>query len=149
MNCRLDLQDTEKQQVAQYLSGLKPPIQDALCMYPIWSISEAYNRALIIKKQLTKKALQYQPFEGIRNQVTFSSRLGQQTWPSKDTTAIPTVARISSSNKPKITFKCYKFGEQGHKANECKKPPIQARNKALLTEEFSHENEPDQKLPYE
>jgi hypothetical protein len=57
LNCRLDLQDIEKQQVARYLSGLKPPIQDALCMYPIWSISEAYNRALIIEKQLTKKAL--------------------------------------------------------------------------------------------
>ena len=145
----MDLQRTEEQQVARYLSGLTPPIQDALCMYPIWSISEAYNRTLIIEKQLTKKALQSQPFGSTRNQVTPSSKPGQQTWPSKDTTVVPTVARISSSNKPNITVKCYKCGEQDHKANECKKPPIQARNKALLTEEFSHEDEPDQELPYE
>jgi hypothetical protein len=41
LNSRLDLQEFEKQQVARYLRGLKSP--DALCVYLIGSISEAYN----------------------------------------------------------------------------------------------------------
>jgi hypothetical protein len=41
LNLRLDLQEFEEKQVARYLRGLKSP--DALCVYPIGSISEAYN----------------------------------------------------------------------------------------------------------
>ena len=77
LNSRLDLQESDEQQVARYLSGLKSPFQDALCLYPIWSISEAYNQVLIIEKQLTRKTLQYQSFGGARNQFHNDSNLWQ------------------------------------------------------------------------
>ena len=57
---RLDLQETEEQQVAIFLSGLKHQIQDSLTLYPIWSLPEAQNRALVMEKQLPRIALQNQ-----------------------------------------------------------------------------------------
>jgi hypothetical protein len=156
LNSRLDLQESDEQQVARYLSGLKSPFQDALCLYPIWSISEAYNRVLIIEKQLTRKTLQYQSFGGARNQFHNDSNLWQQPRPTQDsrgnTTSNVVATKATSSYKPNttdMTFKCYKCGEQGHKANECKKPAIQPRGKALLTEEVAPEADTDQELSWD
>ena len=53
---RVDLNEIEEQMVARFLSGLKPPIQDALSLHQLWSVSEAYNRALMFEKQLARKA---------------------------------------------------------------------------------------------
>uniref|UniRef100_A0A2N9HV25 RNA-directed DNA polymerase n=1 Tax=Fagus sylvatica TaxID=28930 RepID=A0A2N9HV25_FAGSY len=156
LNSRLDLQESDEQQVARYLSGLKSPFQDALCLYPIWSISKAYNRVLIIEKQLTRKTLQYQSFGGARNQFHNDSNLWQQPRPTQDsrgnTTSNVVATKATSSYKPNttgMTFKCYKCGEQGHKANECKKPAIQPRGKALLTEEVAPEADTDQELSWD
>ena len=56
MVARVHLNESEEQMAARFLSGLKPPIQDALSMHPLWYVSEAYNRVLISKKQLARKA---------------------------------------------------------------------------------------------
>ena len=48
-----------------------------------------------------------------------------------------------------MTFKFYKCGEQGYKANECKKPAIQPRGKALLIEEVAQEADTNQELSWD
>ena len=54
---RVDLNESEEQMVARYLSGLKPSIQDVLSLQSLWNVSEAYNRALLVEKQQTRPAL--------------------------------------------------------------------------------------------
>jgi hypothetical protein len=39
---RNDLSETEEQMVARYLEGLRQPLQDALSLHSLWTISEAY-----------------------------------------------------------------------------------------------------------
>ena len=51
--------------VARFLSGLIPPIQDALSLHRLWPVSEAYNKALMFEKQLARKAfVQFQAYGG-------------------------------------------------------------------------------------
>ena len=53
---RVDLNESEEQVVARFLSGLKPLIQDALFLHQLWYVFEAYNRALMFERQLARKA---------------------------------------------------------------------------------------------
>lgn len=48
---RVDLNESEDQMVARYVSGLKFSIQEVLGLYTLWSFSEAYNKALVVEKQ--------------------------------------------------------------------------------------------------
>ncbi|KAK4581406.1 hypothetical protein RGQ29_024882 [Quercus rubra] len=45
---RVDLNESEEQMVARYLSVLKPSIQDVLGLQSLWNVSVAYNRALLV-----------------------------------------------------------------------------------------------------
>uniref|UniRef100_A0A2N9F7T1 RNA-directed DNA polymerase n=1 Tax=Fagus sylvatica TaxID=28930 RepID=A0A2N9F7T1_FAGSY len=107
------------------------------------------------EQQVARKTLQYQSFGGARNQFHNDSNLWQQPRTTQDrgnTTSNVAAAKATSSYKPNttgMTFKCYKCGEQGHKANECKKPAIQPRGKALLTEEVAQETDTDQELSWD
>ncbi|KAE8655337.1 putative Serine-threonine protein kinase, plant-type [Hibiscus syriacus] len=52
---RNDLSETEEQMVARYLGGLRQPLQDVLSLHSLWSVSEAYQRALAVEKQKNKR----------------------------------------------------------------------------------------------
>ena len=54
---RVDLNESEEQMLARYLSGLKPSIQDVLSLQSLWNVLEAYNRALLEEKQQARPAL--------------------------------------------------------------------------------------------
>ena len=125
---RVDLNESEEQMVARFLSGLKPPIQDALSMHQLWSVSKAYNRVLIFKKQLARKAfVQFQAYGGSKS--TQVSTQGRPTTTSAQPFKIDSAGLPSTSGtvKPvpkaaqRFTFKCYKCGEARHKATNCKK----------------------------
>jgi len=64
--------------VASFLSGPKPPIQNALSLHQLWSVSEveAYNRTLMFEKQLARKAfVKFQAYGGSRStQVSIQGR---------------------------------------------------------------------------
>ena len=58
---QVDLNESEDQMIARFLSGLKPSIQDALSLHQLWYVFEAYNRALMFERQLARKVfLQFQ-----------------------------------------------------------------------------------------
>jgi hypothetical protein len=54
---RIDLMETEEQLVARFISGLKISIQDQLVFHTCWTLSQAYNRALMVEKQLARKSM--------------------------------------------------------------------------------------------
>lgn len=39
---RNDIRVDEDQLVAHYLNGLRPPVQEALAVHPLWNVTEAY-----------------------------------------------------------------------------------------------------------
>ncbi|XP_038973523.1 uncharacterized protein LOC113461341 [Phoenix dactylifera] len=61
LNARNNLLETENQQVARYIGGLKPAIRDQVDLYPMWSLSEATSLALKLEAQATRRANQFQP----------------------------------------------------------------------------------------
>lgn len=64
--------------MARYLSGLKPAFQDILSFHSIWTVSEAYNRYLMIEKQIARRAyMQSQSFGKARS--TTVNNLGGPT----------------------------------------------------------------------
>ena len=62
---QVDLNKSEEQMIARFLNSLKTLIQDALSLHQLWSISKAYNKALMFEKQLARKAfVQFQAYGG-------------------------------------------------------------------------------------
>ena len=140
---RVDPNKSEEQLVARFLSGLKLPIQDALSLHQLWSVFEAYNRALMFEKQLARKVfVQFQAYGGSRS--TQVSTQGRPTINSAKPFKIESVGLPLTSGAAKpvpkaaqsFTFKCYKCGEVGHKATDCKKGGVsaQSKGKALMIE---------------
>lgn len=54
LGARVDLQESEQQQVARYIGGLKEAIQDQLALKSIWTLSDAVNLAYRSELQLSK-----------------------------------------------------------------------------------------------
>ncbi|GKE40545.1 putative CCCH-type zinc finger family protein [Tanacetum coccineum] len=131
---RNDLSDSEQQLVSRYLGGLRQSIQDVLCLYTFWSVSEVYQRALAVEKQQTRSGNR---IGGSQNKSVGPKQV-ELTDKSQEfdvgVSKKPTVVRgsgagniTSSSNQ---TFKCFKCGEPGHKSSACRKE----RGKQLMME---------------
>ncbi|KAE8672984.1 hypothetical protein F3Y22_tig00111832pilonHSYRG00073 [Hibiscus syriacus] len=52
-----DLSETEEQMVTRYLGGLHQPLQDVISLHSLWSVSEAYQRALAVEKQQNRRPM--------------------------------------------------------------------------------------------
>ncbi|KAJ0981854.1 hypothetical protein J5N97_010109 [Dioscorea zingiberensis] len=52
---RNDLSETEEQLVARYLGGLLQSIQDVFSLHSLWTVSEAYQRALTVERQQNRQ----------------------------------------------------------------------------------------------
>ncbi|KAE8729552.1 hypothetical protein F3Y22_tig00003518pilonHSYRG00008 [Hibiscus syriacus] len=70
---RNDLSEMEKQMVARYLGGLRQPLQDVLSLHSLWSVSEAYQRALAFEKQQNRRPV-------IRNDHNSRPDRPQDSW---------------------------------------------------------------------
>lgn len=111
---RNDLSETEEQ-LARYLSGLRQTLQDALSLHSLWTVSEAYQRALTAEKQSNRRSAN--TFRSTRPQ---DSRPVQQEPPP-----------LGNTNQNQVS-KCYRCGEPGHKATDCRKPASNKGKNLLL-----------------
>nr|GEU93777.1 hypothetical protein [Tanacetum cinerariifolium] len=137
---RNDLSDSEQQLVSRYLGGLRQSIQDVLCLYTFWSVSEVYQRALAVEKQQTRSG---SCIGGSQNKSVGPKQVELADKSQEFDVGVskkPTVVRgsgagniTSSSNQ---TFKCFKCGEPGHKSSACRKE----RGKQLMTESGKSES---------
>jgi hypothetical protein len=106
--------------VARCLGGLRQPLQDALSLHSLWTVSEAYQRALVAEKQLNKRP------------VVRSDQGNRPVWPQESRPVQPPTQGNSNPN-----IKCYRCGEQGHRASECRKPTSQKGKNLLLEEDVA------------
>ncbi|KAF7135555.1 hypothetical protein RHSIM_Rhsim08G0252200 [Rhododendron simsii] len=117
---RNDLAETDEQLVSRYVGGLRPSFQLTLNMLDLYSVSDAHQRALQLEKQASNKP------------VTTWSSTGRTAAPGPvKPAALPTPppgSRLSGGSG----FKCFKCGEPGHRAVECRKSDREG--KALLLE---------------
>ncbi|XP_022875589.1 uncharacterized protein LOC111394033 [Olea europaea var. sylvestris] len=113
---RNDLSETEEQMVARYLGGLRQPLQDVLSLHSLWTVFEAYQRALAVEKQQSRRPV-------VRGE-------GSQPVRPQESRPAYQLQRDSSSS----SIKCFRCDEQGHRATDCRKPAGQ-KNKNLLIEE--------------
>ncbi|VFQ86930.1 unnamed protein product [Cuscuta campestris] len=91
---RNDLSESEEQLVARYLAGLRQSLQDVLNVHSLWTVSEAYKRALAVEKQQNRKP------------VTNNRPARPQEPPRLTTQGVQGTQGASSS-----TIKCYRCGE--------------------------------------
>ena len=145
---RVDLNESEEQLVAKFVSGLKTHIQDMLCLHTCWMVSEAFNRALLIEKQQARRVPSYPSTSRSGTPVPNATKSWSQ--PAKKGEMGYNVASSSNAahNAPKapfknqggVAFKCFKCGEASHRAAECKKG-ITTRGKATMLDEFEVQEE--------
>jgi hypothetical protein len=114
---RNDLSETEEQMVARYLEGLRQPLQDAPSLHSLWTVYEAYQCALVAEKQQNKRPV---------------VRSDQGNRPVRPQESHP--VQLPTQGNSNANIKCYRCGEQGNRASDCRKPASQ-KGKNLLLEE--------------
>ncbi|KAF7139937.1 hypothetical protein RHSIM_Rhsim06G0029600 [Rhododendron simsii] len=108
---RNDIAETDEQVISRYVGGLRQSFQYSLNMLDLYSVSDAHQRALQLEKQASHKP------------PTTWSGAGRTTTPTPakpaalPPPAAPPVGRATSGPG----FKCFKCGEPGHRAVECRK----------------------------
>ncbi|XP_038678354.1 uncharacterized protein LOC119979794 [Tripterygium wilfordii] len=118
---RNDMNESDEQLVTRYIGGLRLEIQDALSLYTICTVFEAYQRALTVEKQLSR-TISRQASCGVDHNAS-NSRSG----PSRGTeqaVPVPQVHPQNAASLPQVAgtgFKCFKCGEPGHKSSDCRK----------------------------
>jgi len=62
LDSRNNLSETEGQQVAQYIGGLRMAMQDQVSLHTVWTLSEAVNLAMKIESQMARHSGRSQAF---------------------------------------------------------------------------------------
>ncbi|KAE8697779.1 putative Quercetin 3-O-methyltransferase 1 [Hibiscus syriacus] len=104
--------------------GLRQPLQDVLSLHSLWSVSEAYQRALAVEKQQNRRPV-------IRND--------HNSQPVRPQDSRPAQQPPQGNSNP--TTRCFRCGEQGHRATDCRKPASQKGKNLLIEENAEDETE--------
>ncbi|XP_026433502.1 uncharacterized protein LOC113330924 [Papaver somniferum] len=120
---RNDINETEEQLLARYIGGLRMQYQDSLNLFDIYSVSEAYQRALSLEKQYARRVSH-------TNWSTHTQGGVKNTTSPIPTHRAPTTNVPSKSNTSQQVFqgKCNKCGYEGHKAYDCRKSDRPVKN---------------------
>ncbi|XP_035547276.1 uncharacterized protein LOC108991242 [Juglans regia] len=135
LNSRNNLSETEGQQVARYIGGLRITIQDKVTLHTVWTLSEAVNLAMKIELQLSRPPTRTPSFSPTSKGTEPPTRpslphapssshdpktQGNYQAPKLNTTT--TGNRGSTGNNPyrrPITGKCFRCNQPGHRSKEC------------------------------
>ncbi|KAH7834434.1 hypothetical protein Vadar_015960 [Vaccinium darrowii] len=112
---RNDLLETEEQLVSRYVGGLREQFQFTLNMFELFFVSDAYQKVLQIEKQASRRPS--------------STSWSATARPTVGNTSTKPIASLPPTNPPTIRAaagsgfgsKCFKCGEPGHRAFECRK----------------------------
>ncbi|XP_038989925.1 uncharacterized protein LOC120113183 [Phoenix dactylifera] len=156
LNARNNLSETENQQVARYIGGLKPAIRDQVDLYPVWSLTEATSLALKLEAQATRKAHQFQPMNRASSsrstiakpKTVEGAATSSQPPPISTSRGAGNFSRQQAAPKGNgnpyerpMPIKCYRCQEVGHRSNECpRRRPVHVVE-AEDEEEMPHEEE--------
>jgi hypothetical protein len=138
LSSRNDLMETEAQQTARYIGGLRFAIQDRVTMQSVFTLVEAVNLAIKIETQLVRSKSQA-PRNSPFNLPQFGSSkavLEPSPQPFKSTSLENGDISISLQKHPEVPSpckdipdlypkprgdKCYRCGQPGHHSNQCPK----------------------------
>ncbi|KAK9950546.1 hypothetical protein M0R45_006031 [Rubus argutus] len=135
LSARNDLSETEAQQVARFIGGLKPIIHDRVVLQPVYFLNDAVQLATKVEAQLERSNTRH-PFSGkgilptpdqippgrvaprIDNLPTMAS---QDCESSKAKTSRFSNAKGAAVNPyaPPPPIKCYRCSQPGHRSNQC------------------------------
>lgn len=118
--------------MAHYVGGLHQPLQDFLSHHTLWNVSEAYQRALAIEKQKNRRS------------SNWSDKNQRSIRPLGNCPAQPT-----QQNNPNPTIRCFRCGEQGHQAENCRTLTNQKGKNLLIEEESGQANTEDEETMYD
>ncbi|XP_059429202.1 uncharacterized protein LOC132163019 [Corylus avellana] len=132
LSARNDLMETEDQQVARFIGGLRVAIQDKVSMHPVFTSNEAVSLATRAEKQLERpKATTWErnPSDSTRpTQGRGKQPLVPTVTPSQPVTSTGKGASSSSSTsrqpannpyaRPNLD-KCFKCNQPGHRSHQC------------------------------
>ena len=123
---RNDIQETEEQLVARYVGGLRIPIRDEVEVHQLWKVTDAYQLALKIEAQLTRRATKkfvdlrsfYPSSKGESPPTTSSTYKNEKT---------EKFAPKSATNHTRNSGACFKCGKPGHRFTDCPMRQVDAR----------------------
>ncbi|XP_020682380.1 uncharacterized protein LOC110099531 [Dendrobium catenatum] len=142
LSARNNLNESENQLVARYVSGLKDFIQDKLELNSVWSLSQAVNYALKVELQSKRHHFNRQNRRSGESVAEVSKNPAQQLSTNYNKpVVVPSTAGPPPTPVPKIieprgnwkgkapvkdnpyakpgTLKCFRCFQPGHKSNEC------------------------------
>ncbi|KAL1218314.1 RNA-directed DNA polymerase-like protein [Cardamine amara subsp. amara] len=119
---RTVLTETEEQRVSRFIGGLRSQIQSTLLQFDPLSVSEAHQRALLIKQHSRN---QTSSWNSQRNRLSSAAETGLIK--SLENSKISKISEGNSSMEQQrsATFKCFKCGETRHRQSAC--PNLQRR----------------------
>ncbi|KAG6737261.1 hypothetical protein POTOM_058775 [Populus tomentosa] len=137
LSSRNNLMETDAQQVARFIGGLRLNIQDRVSMHTIYTLTEAINLATKAETQLDRT----RATSVARAPTEYTHTTAQKgKFPLNPPPAMTNFTRGPSTRRAQVTTagvvppeaprnpyarptsdKCYRCGQQGHRSNQCPK----------------------------